>query len=73
MIAAATKFSSPWMTTDQAAVYLGMSPKTLAVWRCKGKGPRYHVLQDRLVRYHREDLDGHVLASPGGGAPNVGI
>ena len=68
-----TGFCSPWMSTGQAAKYLGASPKTLAVWRCQGKGPRYHIVNERLVRYHVNDLDAHVLGQPGGGGSNAGI
>lgn len=54
--------SSPWMAGDAAAAYLGTTPGTLKNWRSTGKGPRYHVVQDRLVRYHRDDLDAFVRA-----------
>lgn len=64
---------SPWLNTEQAAAYLGASPKTLAIWRTKGKGPRYHIVNDRLVRYHVEELDAHVFSKPGGGSPRIEI
>jgi hypothetical protein len=51
---------SPWMDSEGAAAYLGASPGTMKTWRATGKGPRYHVVQDRLVRYHRDDLDAFV-------------
>ena len=50
-------FHSPWMDTPTAARYLTAKPKTLRQWRCLGKGPRYHVVGGRLVRYHVDDLD----------------
>lgn len=50
-------FHSPWMDTPTAARYLTTASKTLRQWRCLGKGPRYHVVGGRLVRYHVEDLD----------------
>lgn len=50
-------FTSPWLDTIGAAQYLAASPKTLSVWRCQGRGPRYHVVGGRLVRYHVDDLD----------------
>lgn len=53
-------FTSPWLDTESAAAYLGNSPKTLAVWRCRGEGPRYRVVNRRLVRYHVDDLDAFV-------------
>lgn len=52
--------SSPWLDTDAAAAYLGSTAGTLKNWRAAGRGPRYRVLQDRLVRYHRDDLDAFV-------------
>lgn len=52
--------ASPWLDTDAAASYLGSTPGTLKNWRATGKGPRYHVVQERLIRYHRDDLDSFV-------------
>lgn len=49
--------TSPWLDTDEAADYLKAKPGTLKNWRHRGEGPRYHVINRRLVRYHREDLD----------------
>lgn len=39
-----------------ASLYLGVSEKTLAMWRCKGLGPTY-VQPSRRVYYFKEDLD----------------
>ena len=52
--------ASPWMDSEAAAAYLGTTAGTLKNWRATGKGPKYHVVQDRLVRYHRDDLDAFV-------------
>lgn len=52
--------ASPWLDSDAAAAYLGTTAGTLKTWRASGKGPRYRVLQDRLVRYHRDELDAFV-------------
>lgn len=42
---------------DSAARILGdVQPQTLAVWRCKGIGPAYIKLTNRLVRYRESDL-----------------
>lgn len=47
----------PLMTKDEAAKYLGVSPGTLAVWRCVGRhGIPYHKI-GRCVRYSLPDLD----------------
>ena len=52
--------SSPWLTTEQAADYLGLAENTLRVWRHRGEGPRYHVLNRRLIRYHSDEIDTYV-------------
>lgn len=44
-----------FLTTDQAARYLGLSPKTLNNWRTKGVVPFYRF--GRAIRYSRQDLD----------------
>lgn len=49
--------ASPWQDSEQAAAYLGSTPGTLKNWRATGQGPKYHVVQSRLIRYHVEDLD----------------
>ncbi|MBX9803776.1 MAG: helix-turn-helix domain-containing protein [Caulobacteraceae bacterium] len=54
------KTDSPWLTRDEAASYLGLSPKTLAGWASEGKGPRSRKLgpsRPCRVRYRIEDLD----------------
>ena len=48
---------SPWLDSDAAAEYLSCTPGTLKTWRSRGEGPRYHVIQSKLVRYNVEDLD----------------
>ena len=54
------KPATPWLDSELAAAYLGSTAGTLRNWRATGKGPRYHVVQDRLVRYHTDDLDDFV-------------
>ncbi|WGM37527.1 hypothetical protein AMEJIAPC_00426 [Caulobacter sp. NIBR1757] len=51
---------SPWRDSRKAAEYIGCTPGTLKTWRARGEGPRYHVINEKLVRYHVEDLDGFV-------------
>jgi len=43
------------MRTEDAARYLGLAPKTLAIMRCSGKGPRF-VKKGRIF-YFKEDID----------------
>lgn len=45
-----------FLTTRDAAEYLGMKPQTLEAWRCRGDGPRF-VKLGRSVRYRQSDLD----------------
>ena len=54
--------ASPWLDSEAAAEYLGTTAGTLKNWRAAGKGPKYHVVQDRLVRYHRDEMDAFVLS-----------
>jgi hypothetical protein len=47
-----------YLTTVQAAAYLGVSRQTLEIGRHKGTGPMYcRPAESRLVRYFRPDLD----------------
>jgi hypothetical protein len=50
------KKGSPFLNTEQAAFYLGLSPRTLQMMRSGDGGPpfRRHC---RFVRYHIDDLD----------------
>ena len=43
------------MNAKNAAIYLGLSPKTLAMWRCQGKGPAC-VKRGRIF-YFKDELD----------------
>ncbi|MBJ7437612.1 MAG: helix-turn-helix domain-containing protein [Sphingopyxis sp.] len=55
-----THNQTPWLDSEGAAAYLGCSAGTLKTWRSRGEGPRYHVIQNKLVRYHVDDLDAFV-------------
>ncbi|HWW08138.1 helix-turn-helix domain-containing protein [Collimonas sp.] len=44
------------MRPDAAATYLGVSPKTLAMWRCTQKGPAFCKLGGRIF-YKLTDLN----------------
>jgi excisionase family DNA binding protein len=45
----------PFLTTKEAAAWLGLTPNTLEKWRVHGGGPAYRK-HGRYVRYHMEDL-----------------
>ena len=47
------------MTREDAARYLGHSPKTLAQWQTKGKGPRVARVGGRRF-YFKADLDAFI-------------
>jgi excisionase family DNA binding protein len=46
----------PYLTTVEAAAYLGLSPHTLNMWRSESRGPGYMKFGGR-VRYTRAALD----------------
>lgn len=49
--------SNPHLLTEaEAADFLGLEPKTLAVWRSTKRYPLSYVKVGRLVRYYRSDL-----------------
>ena len=47
---------SPFLSTEQAAFYLGLSPRKLQQMRREGSGPGFRR-HSRYVRYHIDDLD----------------
>ncbi|WP_225769619.1 AlpA family transcriptional regulator [Inquilinus sp. Marseille-Q2685] len=54
--AARAKKGSPFLNTDQAAFYIGLSSRTLEKMRSFGRGPKFRR-HGRHVRYHIADLD----------------
>jgi hypothetical protein len=54
--AANAKKGSPFLNTDQAAYYVGLSRRTLEKMRTVGGGPRFRK-HGRYVRYHIDDLN----------------
>ena len=44
------------LTREHAAIYLGIRPKTLAMWAMQGKGPR-PIRVGRRAFYRKVDLD----------------
>jgi excisionase family DNA binding protein len=61
---------SPYLTTEQAAFYVGLSSYTLQKMRRKARGPFFRK-HGRNVRYHIADLDawsnanGRLMHGPG--------
>lgn len=54
--AARARKGSPFLSTDQAAFYLGLSARKLQQMRKEGTGPLFRR-HSRYVRYHIDDLD----------------
>ena len=54
--AARAKKGSPFLSTEQAAFYLGLSARKLQQMRAAGSGPRFRR-HCRYVRYHIDDLN----------------
>jgi excisionase family DNA binding protein len=54
--AARAKEGSPFLSTAEAAFYVGLSRRTLEKMRLNGRGPRFRR-HGRFVRYHIDDLD----------------
>lgn len=60
------KKGSPFLNTEQAAYYLGLTPRKLQALRVEGRGPRFRR-HSRYVRYHIDDLDSWSKAGGGQG------
>ncbi len=55
--------SSPLLTREQAAQYLGLSVQTLCNWACTGRGGLPYVrVSARAIRYRQTDLDAWLAA-----------
>ena len=50
------KKGSPFLSTEQAAFYLGLSARKMQAMRRAGTGPAFRR-HSRYVRYHIDDLD----------------
>ena len=57
---------SPFLTTDQAARYLGLALRTLEKMRSEGRGPRFRR-HGRYIRYHIAELDAWSKGEDGNG------
>lgn len=53
--ARAAKKGTPFLNTEQAGAYLGLSPRKLQYMRGQGEGPPFRR-HGRYVRYHIDDL-----------------
>jgi excisionase family DNA binding protein len=64
--AADARKGSPFLTTSQAARYVGLTDDTLQKMRRQGRGPRFRR-HGRYVRYHIAELDAWSQANAVGG------
>ena len=48
---------SQLLTRKEAAVFLGVTPETLAVWACEGRYALPYIKVGRLAKYRRSDLE----------------
>jgi excisionase family DNA binding protein len=53
----ASLLRSDLLTTEQAAAYLGVNPRTLEVWRCTKRHAIPYIKVGRLVKYRKAELD----------------
>ena len=53
-------FESDLLNRDQAPTYLGVSPRTLAVWKSIGRYDLPVCKLGRLVKYRKSDLDAFI-------------
>jgi hypothetical protein len=54
--AARARKGCPFLSTEQAAFYLGLSARKLQQMRGQGTGPKFRR-HSRYVRYHVDDLE----------------
>lgn len=66
---------SDWLTTEEAAEYLKVKPRSLLLWVRQGRVQAYALsgTKRRIWRFLREDLDTALLAHPviASGSPTV--
>jgi hypothetical protein len=65
-LTAGPQHKSPWLTPDDAGQYLRLTRRGLEDMRGRGTGPKFHKVNDRVVRYHVRDLDSWLLSNGGG-------
>jgi excisionase family DNA binding protein len=50
------------LTNDEAAAYIGVTPRTLEVWRCTKRHNIAYIKVGRLVKYRRQALDDYLAS-----------
>ena len=50
-----------WLTSDEAAARIGVTPTTLRTWRCRSEGREIPYMRiGRIVRYRARDVDAFI-------------
>jgi len=57
------RFNSELLSREEAASYLGVSARTLAVWKSTGRYNLPCVRIGRLAKYRKADLDAFIARS----------
>ncbi len=65
------KFQSGLLNRKEAAIYLGVTEQTLAVWKCTQRYDLPVVKIGRLVKYKKTDLDNFIEKRTTGLASNL--
>ena len=60
------------MTRDDAATYIGVKSKTLAMWQMNGKGPRSILVGGRRF-YYKDSLDAFIRGEATVSAPEPAV
>jgi excisionase family DNA binding protein len=63
--AASHSNQDPLLSRAQAAAYLGLSPRTLAIWATTKRYDLKMVKIGRLAKYRRSDLDAFIASRRG--------
>lgn len=58
----------PLRTEAESALFLGVKPTTLQIWRCTKRYPLPFIKVGRLVRYRQSALDAFLTARTQGAA-----
>jgi excisionase family DNA binding protein len=66
-ITALFKPQSDLLSNEEAAAYIGVTPRTLEVWRCKKRHRIPYIKVGRLVKYRRHALDAFLENATVGG------
>lgn len=58
--------TTEWMTTEEAAAYLKVKPRSLLLWVRGGKLQAYALsgTKRRIWRFRKDDLDSALLSKP---------